>query len=158
MTPPLHGMAQLLRGAFVMLLCGENHLHPAGQRMLSWPILLLSPVLPTCDTSNVTSLLLCALCEAPLCLCWAEGRWTALKLYKSLLPNILFSMNRCCGFQTCPKLSPTTQIPDVLLCQIFPVWVSGFFWMFDPTGKMVHNHTPLNSAHFSPSKPLPSHK
>lgn len=137
-------MAQLLRGAFVMLLCGENHLHPAGQRMLSWPNMLLSPVLSTCDISNVTSLLLRALCEAAQCPCWAEGRWAALKLYKSPLPNILFpSMNCHCGFQICPKLSPVTQLPDILLFPTFPVWVSGFFWMFDPTGRMVTTTPPL---------------
>lgn len=34
------------------------------------------------------------------------------------IPNILFSSMNChCGFQICPKLSPATQIPDILLSQ-----------------------------------------
>lgn len=137
----------------------KNHLHPAGQRMLSWPNMLLSPVLYTCDISNVTSLLLCALCEAPQCSCWAEGRWAALKLCKSPLPNILFpSMNCHCGFQICPKLSPVTQVPDILLFPTFPVWVSGVLLNVWSYWKDGNHHTPLNNAQLNPSKPLPSHK
>lgn len=125
---------------------------PAGQRMLSWPNLLLSPTLPTCDICSVTSLSLRALGEAAQCLCWAEGRWAALKIFQIFYSPPWIAI---VDFRSAPSwaLPPKSQI---FYCPNLPslgVWVLLNVWFYWKDG---NHHTPFKNL--SLSKPFPSHK